>query len=263
MSYTGLAEVDSRYPRAHAICDRCGFRFNHTQLRWQHDWRGPRMQNLRILVCQSCYDAPQQSGQRTILIPADPIPIMNARPEAYTTDNNPLSGIGADPFPNRWQFGAMIGTLTEGGGPQSAFDGNTNKPSWMSAVRSVSASSYENYVGVNWQEAPASLTPSSLNSPVITHTISAYTITAPNDSTFGSTGYLIQGSPVSGGYGAWTTIASGNPTGTIGEEITGTTVGGRYQFHRVAFYGNGSGGAIAVAQVKFTVSDGSSNAQGV
>ncbi len=262
MSHTGRARVDATSPRAHAICDRCGFRFNHVQLRWQHDWRGPRMQNLRVLVCQSCYDAPQQSGQRTILLPPDPVPIMNARTENYVADSNPLSGIGGNPNAARWQFGAMIGTMTEGGGPQAAFDGNANKPSWMSAVKSVSNSSYNNYVGVNWSEAPASLTPSSLNSPAITHTVSAFTITAPNDSTFGSTGYLVQGSPVSGGYAAWTTLSSGNPAGTIGEEITGTCVGGRYQFHRVAFYGN-SGGAIAVAQVAFTVSDGSSNAQGV
>ena len=262
MSYSGRAEVDARYPRAHAICDRCGFRFNHYKLRWQNDWRGPRLQNLRILVCESCLDTPQQSGQRTILIPADPIPVMNARTEDYVGASNPLSGIGADPSAARWQYGSIIGTMTEGGGPQAAFDGNPAKPSWMSAVRSVSVSSYVNYIGMNWSEAPASIMPSSLNSPTLTHTLASFTITAPTDSTFGSTAYLVQGSQTSGGYGAWTTLASGNPDGTVGEVITGTCAsGGRYQFHRVAFYGN-SGGAIAVAQVAFTVSDGSSNAQG-
>lgn len=262
MSYSGRAEVDARYPRAHAICDRCGFRFNHFKLRWQQDWRGPRLQNIRILVCESCYDKPQQNGQRTILIPADPIPIMNARPEAYTEDSQPLAGIGAYPNPARWQFCAMIGTMTEGGGPQAAFDRNANKPSWMSAVKSVSNSSFNNYVGINWSEAPASITPSSLNSPVLTHTLASYVITAPNDSTFGSTAFLIQGSQTGGGYTAWTTLSSGNPAGTVGEEISGTCTGARYQFHRVAFYGNGTG-AVAVAQVEFTVTDGSSNAQGV
>ena len=187
---------------------------------------------------------------------------MNARTENYVADSNPLSGIGGDPLQSRWPYGSMIGTMTEGGGPQAAFDGNTNKPSWMSAVKSVSNSSYNNYVGVNWSGRTQTVEPSSLGTPVLTHTVSAFTITAPNDSTFGSTAYLVQGSPVSGGYAAWTTLSSGNPAGTIGEEITGTCVGGRYQFHRVAFYVN-SGGAIAVAQVAFTVSDGSSNAQGV
>jgi hypothetical protein len=263
MSHTGRAQVDARSPRAHAICDRCGFRFNHNQLRWQHDWRGPRMQNLRVLVCQSCYDAPQQSGQRTILLPPDPVPIMNARTENYVADSNPLSGIGGDPLQSRWQYGSIIGSMTEGGGPQSAFDANVAKPSFMSAVTSRSNSSFSNYVGVNWQGRYLITDPSSISFPVLTHTVGAYVINAPVDSTFGSTGYVVQGSAIgSSHYTVWTTLASGTFTGAVGEQSSGTTTGGRYQFHRVAFYGNG-GGAIAVAQVAFTVSDGSSNAQGV
>ena len=265
MSYSGRAEVDARYPRAHAICDRCGFRFNHVKLRWQYDWRGPRMQNLRILVCPSCYDAPQQSGQRTILIPADPIPVMNARPEAYVADSNPLSGIGGDPIQSRWQYGSVIGSMTEGGGPQAAFDGNPAKPSFMAAVTSRSNSSFMNYVGVNWGGLPTTVTPSSIGNPPLTHTLSSYTFTAPVDSTFGSTGYVVQGAPFGSSLTAvWTTLGSGTLAGDVGEEISAVpTVGsGRYQYHRVAFYGN-SGGTIAVARVAFTVLDGSSNAQGV
>lgn len=258
MSRDGSAEVSANYPRAHAICDRCGKRTNHYKLRWQMDWRGPRLQNIRLLVCDSCVDAPQQSGQRTILIPPDPVPIMNARPEAFVAANNPLSGIGADPSPARWQYGSIIGNMTEGGGPQAPFDGNPAKPSFMAAVTSRSNSSYNNYVGVNWAGRHQTVTPSSVGAPVITHTVTSFTLIAPVDSTFGSTAYLIQGSPVGGvGYGGWTTIASGNPAGSIGEEISGTTTGGRYQFHRVAFYSTG-GTAIAVAQVAFSVSDGSS-----
>lgn len=215
------------------------------------------MQNLRFLVCESCYDAPQQSGQRTILLSADPIPVMNARPEFYVPDSNPLSALGANPVQAIWQYGSRIGTMTEGGGVAAAFDGNANKPSWMSAVITTSPSSYRSYVGINWSGYPAT-TASTLNSPVLTHTVTEYTITAPNDSTFGSTGYLVQGSPVDASWGSWTTIASGNPAGTVGEVITGTAAGARYQFHRVAFFSNG-GPTIAVAQVEFNVSDGSSN----
>jgi hypothetical protein len=257
------AVTDARYPRAHAICDRCGFRYNHVDLHWQYDWRGPRLSNLRILVCDSCLDAPQQSGQRTILLPADPIPIMNARAENYVVDSNPLAGIGGDPSAARWQYGSLFGTMTEGGGPQAAFDANTNKPSWMSAVTSRSNSSFINYVGVNWGGPVPTVTPSSIGPESITHTLSEYTLTAPNDSTFGSTSYLIQGSQFGSSITAtWTTLSSGSIAGTVGEVITGTCLGSRYQFHRVAFYDNG-GGAIAVAQAAFSVSDGSSNAQGV
>lgn len=257
MRPTGRAQTSPTAPRAHAICDRCGFRYNHDQLRWQYDWRGPRLTNLRILVCESCQDKAQQSGQRTILLPPDPVPIMNARPEFYVSDNNPLSGIGGDPSPARWQYGSIIGTMTEGGGPQAAFDSNSIKPSWMSAVTSRSASSYNNYVGVNWTGNQTAF-PASLRGPVITHTVTSFTMNAPNDSTFGSTAYVVQQSAVNAGWGSWTTIFSGNPAGTVGEEISGLCTGSRAQFHRVAFLDNGLGRAIAVAQVQFTVSDGSS-----
>src|ERR1017187_8731708 len=126
----------------------------------------------------------------------------------------------------------------------------------MSTMISVANSSYNNYVGINWSGAPASIVPSSLNSPVLTHTLASFTITAPNDSTFGSTAYVIQGAQVNAGFGSWSTLVSGNPAGAIGEIITGTSSGGRYQFHRVAFYGGAT--AIAVSQVQFNVSDGSS-----
>lgn len=252
----GRAEISPSSPRALGVCDRCGALYNHTQLRWQSDWRGTKLQNLRILVCESCIDAFQENGQRTIILPADPIPIQNARPEQYIPDSNPLSAIGANPSPLRWQYGSQIGNMTAAGGIPAAFDGNSNKPSFMSAMISTPNSSYNNYVGINWSGDKATILPSSLNSPVLTHTVSNFTITAPNDSVFGSTAYVVQGSQVAAGWGSWTTISSGTFAGIIGESITGIGTGGRYQFHRVAFYGNLT--SIAVAQISFSVSDGSS-----
>jgi hypothetical protein len=259
MSY-GQAETDSGYPRAHAVCDRCGRRTNHYKLNWQYDWRGPRLQNLRFLVCDSCYDTPQQSGQRTILIPADPIPVMNPRPEYYVPDSNPLSGIGASPNTSRQQAGSQLGTMTDAGGITSAFNTAKNKPDFQCAMIATSLSSFQNWVGVNWS-ADTGITASNLDPPVLTHTVTSFTLTAPNNATFGSTAYVIQCSQIGNNtFGSWTTIASGNPAGTIGEVISGPTTGGqRSQFHRAAFWGNG-GSAIAVAQVSFNVSDGSSNA---
>lgn len=260
----GRADVASSRPRALGVCDRCGFLFNHDKLMWQTDWRGPQVQNLRILVCEGCLDTHQQNGQRTIVLPADPVPIMNARPEAYIPDSNPLSGLGADPSPARWQFGSMFGSMTAGGGPQAAFDGNVNKPAFMSAVTSVSNSSYGNYVGINWSAIYRPINPVSIGAPVRTHAISDYVINAPNNATFGSTGYLIQGSVVdSSHFAVWTTLASGSLNGTVGEQSSGTASGNRFQFHRVAFIGNGTGGPIGVAQVAFSVVDGSSGYQGV
>ena len=77
-SKAGRARTSARNPQAHAICDRCGFRYNHVNLHWQYDWRGASMMNIRILVCNTCYDDPQEQ-LRAIVIPADPVPIDQPR----------------------------------------------------------------------------------------------------------------------------------------------------------------------------------------
>lgn len=81
-SRSGRAVTSSRNPRAHAICDRCGFRYNHDRLRFQYDWAGASMINKRILVCEKCYDVPQEQ-LRAIILPADPMPIINPRVENF------------------------------------------------------------------------------------------------------------------------------------------------------------------------------------
>ena len=93
-SRSGRASTSSSNPRAHAICDRCGFRYNHDNLQWQFDWRGATMQNIRILVCNTCLDDPQQQ-QRAIVVPADPVPILNPRVQDFRvaeTDYRTASG---------------------------------------------------------------------------------------------------------------------------------------------------------------------------
>lgn len=84
-SKAGRAQTSSRNPRAFAVCDRCGMWYNHDRLRWQFDWRGASIQNIRILVCDHCYDTPQEQ-LRAIVVPADPTAILNARVEAYAQD---------------------------------------------------------------------------------------------------------------------------------------------------------------------------------
>ncbi len=79
---TGRARVSSRRPSAHAVCDRCQFRYNLGDLRFQHQWTGDQLQNIQLLVCRHCYDTPQQQ-LRAIIIPADPLPVLNPRPEQY------------------------------------------------------------------------------------------------------------------------------------------------------------------------------------
>lgn len=81
-SQAGRARTSATNPQAHAICDRCGFRVNHVDLQWQYDWRGATMQNVRILVCNTCYDTPQEQ-LRAIVVPADPMPIMQPRVQDF------------------------------------------------------------------------------------------------------------------------------------------------------------------------------------
>ena len=84
-SKSGRARTSVSSPNAFAVCDRCGIWYNHTSLRWQYDWRGASLMNIRILVCKTCYDTPQEQ-LRAIIVPADPVPIQNPRVEWFFDD---------------------------------------------------------------------------------------------------------------------------------------------------------------------------------
>ncbi len=74
--------TNPRSPEAWGTCDRSGFVADESKLEWQYDWRGTRLQNLKVLVAEDMLDEPQrQLG--TIILPPDPVPILNARPESY------------------------------------------------------------------------------------------------------------------------------------------------------------------------------------
>jgi hypothetical protein len=93
-SQSGRARTDSRNPQAFAVCDRCAIWYNRVNLTWQYDWAGASLVNKRILVCSTCYDTPQNQ-LRAIIIPADPVPIVNPRVEPYQwdeTDRRQVSG---------------------------------------------------------------------------------------------------------------------------------------------------------------------------
>lgn len=121
-SQAGRARTSSKSPRAHAICDRCGFRYNFEDLQWQFDWRGAMLMNLYVYVCDRCLDTPQEQ-LRAIILPPDPEPIIYARPELYAQDSttymtqspstiDPTTGI---PIPNMVQMTTLSGTFM---GPQ-------------------------------------------------------------------------------------------------------------------------------------------------
>lgn len=78
-------ETNPSSPRGWGTCQRCGFVTNLFKMDWQFDWRGLSLMNLQILVCEPCLDVPQrQIG--TIILPPDPPPLLDARPEPYAVD---------------------------------------------------------------------------------------------------------------------------------------------------------------------------------
>lgn len=261
----GLASIDARAPRALGVCDRCGFLYNHDQLRWQFDYKfGSRLFNLRLLVCRTCYDIPQESG-RTIVLPPDPIPIRNARPEDYAGADNPASYLGFDPangFLPTSQRGMNIGNMTGGAGVDAAFNANANKPFWLSANLTVSNSSFQNTVGKNWAaDATGMLATLPSTVPAQTHTVSSITLTAPNDRPFLNTATGVTGVHLDGSANGvtWTTIFSGTTAGTVGEVLTASTTSATpFQFHRIVIQGDGLS-PVGIAQAVLNISDAGAN----
>ena len=76
----GHAYADPTAPRAAGICDRCGFRYFLRDLRWQYQWAGAQLINLQLRVCDKCLDEPS-AFLKTIVLPPDPPPLFNIRPE--------------------------------------------------------------------------------------------------------------------------------------------------------------------------------------
>lgn len=81
----GRARVDAARPQAWATCNRCGFLGNLVDLQYQYQWAGVDKINLGIKVCDRCLDTPSEF-LRTIILPPDPVPVDQPRPEAYAID---------------------------------------------------------------------------------------------------------------------------------------------------------------------------------
>ena len=101
MRATGRASVSTRNPRAFGICDRCGFLYNHDRLQWQFDYAGAGLINKRILVCSPCLDTPQNQ-LRSIVLPADPVPIENPRVQDYAAAETDSIAINAPTVTDFW-----------------------------------------------------------------------------------------------------------------------------------------------------------------
>ncbi len=81
---SGRARVSAQNPSALAICDACSFTYNLKDLRPRQQWAGMKLQTFNQLVCPRCWDIPQIQ-LKTVILPPDPMPVYNPRPERYST----------------------------------------------------------------------------------------------------------------------------------------------------------------------------------
>lgn len=81
------AEVDPDNPRAWGTCDRCGFVFQLHRLQFQYAYQGSSIPiSTNFLVCDTgCLD-PLNPQDLPYILPPDPMPVFNARPEPYALD---------------------------------------------------------------------------------------------------------------------------------------------------------------------------------
>ena len=137
-SLSGRARTSSRNPQAFGVCDRCAMWYNHNELKWQYDWGGASLINKRMLVCDRCYDTPQNQ-LRAIILPADPMPIVNPRTEPLFSDetNTLVVSAGAPKDPTTGiPIYPSVSLITEDGqtvttqpiGPPTGLDQNAVQP---------------------------------------------------------------------------------------------------------------------------------------
>ena len=81
----GSAYTDPRRPRAKAVCDYCGEWYLLSRLNKQMEFFGPTLKWTGFLVCSHCLDTPQDQ-LRPIILPPDPLPVVNPRQENLTND---------------------------------------------------------------------------------------------------------------------------------------------------------------------------------
>lgn len=82
----GRARTSPSRPQAKGVCDRCGEWYLLSALEKQMEYFGPSLQWTGFLVCRDkCLDVPQPQNIPLIL-PPDPVPVKNPRPEYFLSD---------------------------------------------------------------------------------------------------------------------------------------------------------------------------------
>lgn len=85
------AAVDPYWPRGWSSSDRNGMIGNLADMKFQYEFRGPKLQNTRVLVHEDELDIPQRQLGSPALLGPDPPALINVRPEQYAIDEYPVS----------------------------------------------------------------------------------------------------------------------------------------------------------------------------
>ena len=93
----GRARISRHSPRAMGICDCCGFAYNLDALRPQMQWAGMALRDTGFRVCRRCQDKPQDQ-LRSPILPPDPVPRENPRPDVWATPFAPSTTPGNHGF---------------------------------------------------------------------------------------------------------------------------------------------------------------------
>lgn len=127
-SLQGRARTSLRNPQAKGLCDSCGFWYQLSDLRQQMQWRGTSLAWTGEMVCPRCYDTPQEQ-LRSIILPPDPYPRANPRPDPAVTPMQiaPAPPLFADnpqpPTPGNQGFTQyLLGSISAGTYPTAKAD---------------------------------------------------------------------------------------------------------------------------------------------
>ena len=103
VAYSGRARISVRSPAALAECDRCAMWWKRVNLIHQMQWAGNKLMDTGLLVCRECLDVPQEQF-RTLILPADPMPVPNPRPSPNITPVPAFVGLPLSTTPDNRGF---------------------------------------------------------------------------------------------------------------------------------------------------------------
>jgi hypothetical protein len=106
-SRSGHAITNPQAPRAFGVCDGCGRWWNLYKLRYQYEWQGTKLINTGMRKCSDCTDRPNPQ-LKARLLPPDPVPVRDPRPENFIASRfdpspvsgNPITTEYGQPYPN-------------------------------------------------------------------------------------------------------------------------------------------------------------------